>query len=216
MKCEMRALWRGFVSAAVLLCWAWAQPAGGQELRSQAVATGLEHPWALAFLGEGRFLVTERPGRMRVIEPDGQLGPPLPGVPQVVASGQGGLLDVALDAGFGGNRTLYFCFSQPGSGGNSTALAKARLAPDRSRLEDVQVIFSQKPKVSSRLHFGCRIVEASDGTLFLALGERFSRMQDAQSLDNHHGQIVRIHKDGSAAAGNPFAGRAGALPASGV
>ncbi|WP_440480613.1 PQQ-dependent sugar dehydrogenase [Ramlibacter tataouinensis] len=180
--------------------------------RATPVAAGLEHPWAVAFLDEGRFLVTERPGRMRVVEPDGRLGPPLPGVPEVVAAGQGGLLDLVLDSGFATNRTLYFCFSEPGSGGNSTALAKARLASDRSRLEDVQVIFSQKPKVDSRMHFGCRIVEARDGTLFLTTGDRYSRMQDAQRLDNHLGKVIRVTKNGAPAPGNPFVGRDGALP----
>ena len=186
--------------------------ASAQDLRAQALATGLEHAWALAFLPEGRFLVTERVGRMRVIEADGTLGAPLAGVPEVVARGQGGLLDVVLDSDFARNRSLYFCFSEPGPGGNSTALARARLATDRSRLEAVQVIFRQQPKVSSNLHFGCRIVEDRNGMLFLTLGERYQRMQDAQKLDNHHGKVVRLNKDGSAAPGNPFAGRADALP----
>jgi glucose/arabinose dehydrogenase len=180
--------------------------------RAEPVASGLEHPWAVAFLEGGRFLVTERAGRMRVVEPDGKVGPALQGVPEVAAGGQGGLLDVMVDSGYASNRTVYFCFSEPGDGGNSTALAKARLAPDRSRLEDVRVIFSQKPKVSSRMHFGCRIVEARDGSLFLVMGDRFSRMQDAQRLDNHIGKVVRVTKDGAPAPGNPFAGRQGALP----
>lgn len=196
----------GAAVLAGLALTAQAQP------KAQALASGLEHPWAVAFLEEGRFLVTERPGRMRVVEADGRLGAPLAGVPAVAAGGQGGLLDLVLDSGFASNRTLYFCFSEPGPGGNSTALARARLAPDRSRLEQVQVIFSQKPKVDSRMHFGCRIVEARDGTLFLTLGDRYSRMQDAQRLDNHLGKVVRVNKDGSPAAGNPFLDRAGALP----
>ena len=98
---------------------------------------------------------------------------------------------------------FYFCFSEPAPVGNSTALARARLSADSSRLEDVRVIFSQKPKVSSSLHFGCRIVEARDGTLFLTLGDRFSSKDDAQKLDNHHGKVVRLTKDGAAAAGQP-------------
>src|SRR5690606_8940380 len=104
----------------------------------------------------------------------------------------------------------YFCFSEPGQGGNSTALARARLAADEKRLEDVKVIFSARPKVASAMHFGCRIVEAKDGNLFLTLGERNSRRQDAQTLDNHHGKVVRVKKEGGAADGNPLAGRAGA------
>jgi glucose/arabinose dehydrogenase len=183
-----------------------------QNVRTEPVARGLDHPWAVAFLPQGRYLVTERPGRMRVISADGKPGSPLAGVPAVVAGGQGGLLDLVLDSGFGANRTLYFCFSEPGAGGNGTALARARLAADESRLEDVRVIFSQKPKVASSLHFGCRIVETPDGNLFLTLGERFSRKEQAQQLDNHLGKVVRITKEGAAAPGNPFTGRAGALP----
>jgi glucose/arabinose dehydrogenase len=189
-----------------------AGPGRAQELDTQAVATGLDHPWAVAFLPGGRFLVTERPGRMRIVAANGKIGPALAGIPAVAAAGQGGLLDLVLDAGFERNRTLFFCFSEPGPGGNSTALARAQLAADDSGLEQVRVIFSQKPKVASNLHFGCRIAEASDGNLYLTLGERFSRKEDAQKLDNHLGKIVRVTKEGAPAAGNPFAGRAGALP----
>jgi glucose/arabinose dehydrogenase len=188
-------------------------PAAAQSLRPQTVAGGLEHPWALAFLPEGGFLVTERPGRMRVVSAQGRLGAPLARVPAVAAGGQGGLLDLVLDSGFAGNRTLYFCFSEPGPGGtNSTALARARLPADAGALQEVRVIFSARPKFASRMHFGCRIVEARDGTLFLTLGERFSRKEDAQGLDTHHGKIVRIQKDGGVPQDNPFVGRAGALP----
>jgi glucose/arabinose dehydrogenase len=193
--------------------------AQAQAVRPEAVATGLQNPRALAFLPQGRFLVTERPGRLRVVEADGRLGPPVAGLPAIDAGGQGGLLDVITDAGFAANRRIYFCFSEPAAsgGGNSTALARATLAADNSRLEDVQVLFSQKPKFSSSAHFGCRIVEAQkdgkpDGTLFLTLGDRYSRMQDAQKLDNHHGKVIRINKDGSVPKDNPFVGRAGALP----
>ena len=207
-----RRLAKTVTAATAVLSALLATPVSAQDLRAQPVASGLEHPWAVAFLPEGRFLVTERPGRMRVVEPDGTVGAPLAGLPAVAARGQGGLLDVVLDSDFARNRSLYFCFSEPGAGGNSTALARARLAADRSRLEAVQVIFSQKPKVASSAHFGCRIVETPAGALFLTLGDRFSRMQDAQTLDNHHGKVVRLNKDGSAAAGNPFAGQAGALP----
>ncbi|MEZ5606833.1 MAG: PQQ-dependent sugar dehydrogenase [Burkholderiaceae bacterium] len=187
-------------------------------LRVQTVATGLEHPWAVAFLPDGRFLVTERPGRLRVVAADGALGLPLAGLPALAAGGQGGLLDVITDSDFARNRTIYFCFSEPGAAGtNGTALARARLADDLSRLEDVRVIFSQRPKVASRLHFGCRIVERrvngrSDGTLFLTLGERFSQRDAAQQLDNHLGKIVRVGKDGSLPPDNPFVDRPGARP----
>lgn len=204
--------WLAATCTGAIVAASAALPAAAQSVRPETVAGGLENPWAVAFLPQGRFLVTERPGRMRVVEADGRTGPALGGVPAVAAGGQGGLLDVVLDSAFERNRTLYFCFSEAGGGGNSTALARAQLAEDRSRLEHVRVIFSQKPKVSSRLHFGCRIVEARDGTLFLTLGERFSRRDDAQTLDNHHGKVVRIHKDGTAPRDNPFSGRAGALP----
>ncbi|MDP3760947.1 MAG: PQQ-dependent sugar dehydrogenase [Ramlibacter sp.] len=212
----MRRFFRRVIAAAVACGFGAGvlAPAGAlaQPPRAVPIAKGLEHPWAVAFLPHGRFLVTERAGRMRIVEADGRIGAPVAGVPAVAAGGQGGLLDVITDSDFAANRTLYFCFSEPGAGGNSTALARARLSPDLSRLEDVKVIFSQKPKVASRLHFGCRIVEAPGGLLFLTLGDRFQRMRDAQKLDNHIGKIVRVTKDGAPAPGNPFAGRAGALP----
>ena len=188
-----------------------AQPS---TVRTEVVARGLEHPWAVAFIGGGRLLVTERPGRMRVVEANGQLGEPLAGVPPVVAQGQGGLLDVITDRDFERNRTLYFCYAEPASSGsaNSTAMARAVLSADARELEQVRVIFSQKPKFASRLHFGCRIAQAADGNLFLALGDRFQRMADAQTLDNHHGKLVRVRPDGSVPSDNPFAKTAGARP----
>ncbi len=202
---------------------AWAQ-----SVRPESVATGLQNPWAVAFLPDGRFLVTERPGRLRVIEASGRVLPAVTGLPAVAAGGQGGLLDLLLDADFAANRTLYFCFSEPVAGGNgsgnSTALARARLSSDATRLEDVKVIFSQKPKVASGAHFGCRIVESRtggqagkpDGMLFLTLGDRYIRKDEAQKLDNHLGKVVRIRKDGAVPADNPFnnaaSSRAGALP----
>jgi len=186
--------------------------ANAQSLKSETIARGLEHPWAVAFLPQGRYLVTERPGRMRVVEADGKVGAPLAGVPAVVTGRQAGLFDVVLDSGFASNRQLYICYAEPGMVGNSTALAKARLSADSSRLEEVKVIFSQKPKISSSLHFGCRIVEGRDGHLFLTLGDRFSEKDKAQQLDNHLGKVVRITKTGEPAPGNPFLGRAGALP----
>jgi aldose sugar dehydrogenase len=187
-------------------------PAFAQQPHLEPVASGLAHPWAVAFLPQGRFLVTERPGRLRVVEADGRIGAAVAGLPQIAVGGQGGLHDVVLDSGFEQNRTIYFCFAEPGDGGNSTALARARLAADFSRLEEVKVIFSQKPKVASSFHFGCRIVEARDGTLFLTLGERNTRRTDAQTLDTHHGKVVRVNKDGSVPKDNPFISRAGALP----
>lgn len=181
--------------------------------KAQTVASGLQNPWAVAFLPDGRFLVTERPGRLRVVNADGQVQPAVQGLPEVAAGGQGGLLDVITDSAFASNRAIYFCFSEPGKGTtNSTALARARLSQDAKRLEDVKVIFSQQPKFSSTAHFGCRIVERPDGTLFLTLGDRFSRRDDAQTLDNHHGKVVRVGKDGAIPKDNPVVGKAGALP----
>ncbi|HEY8605912.1 MAG TPA: PQQ-dependent sugar dehydrogenase [Noviherbaspirillum sp.] len=191
-----------------------ALPAFAQSVRPEILARQLDHPWGLAFIDEGRMLVTERPGRMRVVAQDGSMGKPLEGLPKIDAGGQGGLLDVVADSGFARNRTVYFCFSEPAAsgGGNSTALASARLSDDARRLEQVKVLFSQKPKFESDAHFGCRIVESRDGKLFLTLGDRFQRMQDAQKLDNHHGKVIRINKDGSVPKDNPFVGRRGALP----
>jgi glucose/arabinose dehydrogenase len=184
------------------------------QIRPETVSSGLENPWGLAFLPGGRFLVTERPGRLRLIGADGKIGAPITGLPAIAAGGQGGLLDVLVDSGFEKNRTLYFCFSEPAASGsaNSTALARAQLSEDGAKLENLKIVFSQQPKVASRHHFGCRIVEARDGTLFLTLGDRFSRKEDAQKLDNHLGKIVRIAKDGTAPKDNPFVDKAGALP----
>ena len=179
------------------------------------VAKGLEHPWAVAFLPDGRFLVTERPGRLRVVTATGEVSPAIAGVPAVAASGQGGLLDVVTDKDFARNRHIFFCYAEPASGGargNSTAMARATLSEDARSLQDVKVIFSQRPKVESSLHFGCRIAQAADGNLFLALGERYQRKDDAQKLDNHHGKVVRVTPDGAVPPDNPFAKQAGALP----
>ncbi|PKO37111.1 MAG: hypothetical protein CVU33_14875 [Betaproteobacteria bacterium HGW-Betaproteobacteria-6] len=184
------------------------------ELRVEVVSRGLEHPWGLAFIGDGQMLVSERPGRLRVIAANGTLGAPVEGLPAIEVTGQGGLLDVVADRDFARNRMIYFCYAEAAAqgGGNSTALAAARLSDDSRRLEKVTTIFRQLPKVSSRLHFGCRIVEADDGQLFLTLGERGSRMADAQKLDNHLGKVVRISKDGRVPADNPFVNQPGALP----
>ena len=208
-------------SAAVLLA---AQAATAQALKLETVASGLQNPWAIAFLPDGGYLVTERTGTLRRVDRGGTVSAPLAGVPPVDVGGQGGLLDLILDSDFVNNRTLYFCYSEPDTNTgntNSTALARAKLADDGKSLLDVKVLFSQFPKVTSSLHFGCRIVESrsagqSDGLLFLALGERYSRKDDAQKLDNHHGKIVRIGKDGRIPANNPFNTadyrKAGALP----
>ncbi len=209
LKPSRRVLGRVFVMSGLIF-----GAAAMAQGRSETVATGLESPWGVGFLPGDRFVVTEKPGRIRIVAKDGKPGAPLAGLPTIAAGGQGGLLDVLVDTEFRSNRTLYFCFSEPDAGGsaNSTALARARLSSDDTRLENLQIIFSQKPKVASRAHFGCRIVDGGDGTLYLTLGDRFSRKEDAQRLDNHLGKIVRIRKDGSVPDDNPFAGRPGPLP----
>ncbi|WP_293776747.1 PQQ-dependent sugar dehydrogenase, partial [uncultured Oxalicibacterium sp.] len=191
-------------------------PAEALELRTEVLAKGLNHPWAIAFIDDKNMLVTERPGRLQLVQP----GKPLvtvSGLPKIEAGGQGGLLDIIVDSKFATNRTVYFCYSEAandktGGSGNSTALASARLSDDGKALDNVKVLFSQQPKYRSALHFGCRIVENPDGTLFLGLGDRSHRMQDAQTLDNHHGKIVRIRKDGSVPPDNPYVKTQGALP----
>jgi glucose/arabinose dehydrogenase len=186
-------------------------PTVNDRVQLTKVATGLEHPWSLAFLPDGRMLVTERPGRLRYVTMKGEVSAPIAGVPPVYAHGQGGLLDVALDPDFGANSTIYMSYAEPGDGDlNGTAVARAKL--DGARLTGLQVIFRQMPKVASEAHFGSRLVFARDGNLFVTLGERFSERDSAQDLGTHLGKIVRITKDGKVPADNPFVGRKGALP----
>ena len=173
-------------------------------LAVDTVVSGLANPWAIAFLPDGRMLVTERPGRLRIAA-SGKLSPPLPGVPKVFASSQGGLHDVVLDRNFAQNQTIYFCFADPHDGGGRTSMARARLADDK--LEDVKVIFRQEGPPSSGRHFGCRIVQTPDDNLFLTLGDHGSYPQEAQNLGNHIGKIVRVTVDGAAPSDNPFVGR---------
>jgi glucose/arabinose dehydrogenase len=183
------------------------------NLTVETVARGLVNPWALAFLPDGRMLVTERPGRMRIVGKDGKLSPALAVVPRVFARGQGGLHDVVLDRDYAQNSTIYFCFAQPANGGGRTALARARVVDEAtSRLDDVKVIFQQEGPLSSGNHFGCRIAQAPDGNLFLTLGEHFTTRDQAENLGNHLGKIVRIKPDGSVPPDNPFVNRAGAKP----
>jgi glucose/arabinose dehydrogenase len=180
------------------------------EPRAVSVANGLVHPWAVAWLPDGRMLVTERPGRLRPIGPGGRPGAPIQGLPAVAATGQCGLLDLVVDPKFAENQRLYWTYAEGGEGGNGVAVARGRL--DGNRLVDVQVIFRQLPKVQSSLHCGSRIVLAPDGRLFVGLGDRFSRKDDAQTLDNHLGKIVRIEGEGRAPADNPFVGTPAARP----
>ncbi len=186
-------------------------PSTDGVVRVDTVADGLEHPWALAFLPDGRILVTERPGRLRIVATDGSLSEPLAGVPPVAARGQGGLLDVALDPRFAENRLVYLSFSDPAENGDAgTAVARGRLG--EGRLEDVQVIYRQEPKVRSAGHFGSRLVFRRDGTLFVTQGDRQRFSARAQDLSQGIGKIVRIAADGAIPRDNPFVGRDGARP----
>jgi glucose/arabinose dehydrogenase len=182
------------------------------ELEVRTVARGLVNPWALAFLPDGKMLVTERPGRMRLVSAEGQISPPLKGVPEVWASGQGGLHDVVTDKSFAQNKTIYFCYAERTEGGGRTTAARAKLNDANGRLDEVKIIFRQQGPLSSGNHYGCRIAQADDGNLFVALGDHFTYRDQAQSLGNHLGKIVRIAPDGSVPSGNPFAGRADAKP----
>jgi glucose/arabinose dehydrogenase len=173
-------------------------------------AQGLQHPWGLAFLPDGRMLVTERPGRLRLVGRDGQLSEPLTGVPAVLARGQGGLLDVSLGPSFAQDRLVYLSFAEPGGAGGGTAVARGRLG--ERGLEGTQVIWRQEPKVSSYNHWGSRLVWRPDGTLFVTLGERFNHPELAQDLSTTLGKVVRLNADGSVPRDNPFVGRKDARP----
>jgi glucose/arabinose dehydrogenase len=173
------------------------------------VVTGLEHPWGMAFLPGGEILITERPGRLRLVR-DGALDPaPVEGMPEVYASGQGGLLDVALDPGFASNRVIYLSYAASGEGGNSTRVARATLG--ERRLEDVAVIFTAEPLVRASKHFGSRLVFDAEGHLFITVGER-GQGDRAQDLGQDNGKVIRLFPDGSVPEDNPFARVAGARP----
>ena len=185
-----------------------------QTFRSEAgpiavetVTRGLEHPWSLAFLPDGRMLVTERPGRMRLVARDGTLSTPLGNVPKVVARGQAGLLDLALDRDFATNRTLYMCYSA--AAGGLAAVARATLDTAANTLTGVTTIFTEQSRGGSNNH-GCRIAQARDGALFVTMGDHFAPRDEAQNLARDNGKIIRIKTDGGIPADNPFVGRAGA------
>jgi len=180
-------------------------------VRAETFARGLEHPWGLEMLPDGRMIVTERPGRLRTVSRDGQLSAPLKGVPAVFAEGQGGLLDVALDPAFAQNHTIYLSYAEPGDNGTAgTAVARARLSD--TGLDSVRVIYRQQPKVSGGNHFGSRIVFRGDGTMFITQGERFNYRDQAQNLKSLLGKVVRINPDGTIPKDNPFVGRSDARP----
>ena len=181
----------------------------------QIVASGLEHPWALAFLPGGDMLVTERPGRLRIVDKAGALSAPVAGLPAVDTRDQGGLLDVAVDPAFAENNTIYFTFAELVDGKNGTALAKGTLVRGAApKLENVQVIWSQTPKLDSTKHFGSRILFDKSGAILVALGERSidEGRHQAQKLDGTLGKVVRVMPDGSIPKDNPFVGREGVRP----
>lgn len=181
-------------------------------IRAVPVVTGLQHPWSLAFLPDGRMLVTERPGRLRLIDDNGLVETPITGLPDhLTASGQGGLLDVVLAPDFEQSRMIYFSFSGSSDGGLSTEVARARLDADALQLHDVEIVFRARPKTGGGRHFGSRLVFAGDGTLFVTLGDRGQRDR-ARDPGDHIGTLVRIAPDGGIPADNPFTDRADALP----
>lgn len=188
----------------VVVVWLGACAPGEADVQVKTVAEGLEHPWALAFLPGGDFLVTERPGRIKRLGADGVLKAQIEGVPEVDAGGQGGLLDLVLHPDFEDNRRVYLTWSGAGEGGNATHLGSARL--EDNRLQDLQVLFVATPFVDSRKHFGSRLVFDRDGYLFMTVGDRGER-ERAQDRNDHSGSVLRLNADGSIPGDNPFVGR---------
>ncbi|HEX7241797.1 MAG TPA: PQQ-dependent sugar dehydrogenase [Longimicrobiaceae bacterium] len=178
------------------------------------VARGLQKPWAVEPLPDGAFLVTEKGGQMRVVSADGRIGAPVAGVPAVDPRGQGGLLDVALSPRFAADRTVFWSFTEPRDGGNGTSVARGVLSADGTRLEGVRTILSTRPTYANNMHYGSRLAFGPDGMLYVTMGERSARetRPQAQELGSHLGKTLRVTVDGAPAPGNPFAGRAGALP----
>lgn len=180
----------------------------------EVLAKGLEKPWSVEPLPTGDLLVTEKPGRLRIVSARGELGQPIGGLLPVDARGQGGLLDVALSPDFASDRTIYWSFSEPREGGNATSVARGVLSADRSKLEQVRVIFRAMPTYEGTMHFGSRLAFGTDGMLYITLGERsnLAIRPQAQQLNSHMGKTIRIRPDGTVPPDNPFVGRKDALP----
>ena len=180
------------------------------SFRIVPLLAGLENPWSIAFLPDGRMLVTERAGRLRLVTQDFKLDPkPIDGLPEVIANGQGGLFDVVLHPQHAQNGWIYWAYNAPGTGGWGTALARGKL--QGQRMTEVQVLFSMQPKTRSAHHFGGRIVFDAAGMVYLTLGDRGDKDR-AQKLNDHAGSVIRLHDDGRVPNDNPFVKRAGALP----
>jgi aldose sugar dehydrogenase len=180
----------------------------------ETFAEPLEHPWGIDVLPDGGYLVTERPGRLRVISADGGLSEPVAGVPEVLAEGQGGLLDVRVGPSFAGDRLIYWAYAKPLGGGRSaTAAARGRLAEDLSEVTEVEDIFVQEPPSPSPMHYGSRILFDGEGHAFITTGEHFTEEERvlAQELGSTYGKVVRVHPDGSVPEDNPFVGQEGAI-----
>lgn len=187
------------------------QTAGDQAFRIATLVEDLEHPWSMAFLPGGDMLLTERPGRLRLVRDGRLVERPVSGVPEVWAQGQGGMLDVALHPEFASNRWVYLTYSKPMQAGATTALARGTLSADGGRLEGVEDLFVADATTSRGVHFGSRLVFDEGGYLFMSIGDR-GVMPEAQDLSNHQGTILRLHDDGTAPSDNPFVGEAGARP----
>ena len=201
---------RAFLLAMLAVVATSAHAAGA--VRIVEVARGLDTPWSLAFLPDGRMLVTERAGRMHLVTADGSVSAPLSGVPAVHARGQGGLLDVVLSPDFARDSRIFFSYAEPTGGGARTSVASARLDADGLKVVDVRRVFAQKDDPDGGHHFGSRLAFAPDGSLFVTLGDRNTQRERSQALDSHLGKIVRVMPDGSVPEDNPFAGRRDALP----
>ena len=186
----------------------------GVRINTEEIASGLDHPWAIVFLPDGRMLVTERAGRLRVVTREGAISEPIAGLPRVHVQGQGGLLDVVLGPNFAADRMIYWSYAEPRGGGRGTSVARGRLSDDLRRVENVHVIFRQTPAPDSGGHYGSRLVFDRAGHLYITLGvrQRPETRVLAQDLSTHLGKIVRINPDGSVPADNPFVGRQNALP----
>ena len=184
------------------------------ELQVLVLSTGLEHPWAVEPLPGGDLLVTERPGRLRIVTATGQMGEPITGLPEVDARGQGGLLDVALSPSFDTDRTIFWSYAEPREGGNGTSVARGVLSADRTSVSQVQVIFRAQPTYDGTMHFGSRLAFAPDGTLYITTGERSDApmRRYAQQLDSHLGKVLRLNPDGTVPQDNPFVGQPDAQP----